>query len=296
MGENKKMQGVITALVTPFNKDLTVDYGKLRLLIEDQIENGVDGLLSMGTTGESPTVSNAEHLEIIRVTVEQAGKRVPVIAGTGSNCTEEAILLTKEAKEVGADYTLQVAPYYNKPNQEGFYRHFSEIADRCQLPVILYNIPGRSGKNIEPSTILKLAQNPNIIGVKEAAGSLPQVMEIIREKPEDFLVFSGDDNLTLPFISVGAVGVISVASNVIPKEIGHFVKTALAGNYAEARRLHYELYPLFNAMFIDTNPIPVKTALAMMNRMKESFRLPLCIMEDSLRKQLKGVLKDFKLV
>lgn len=290
------LKGCITAMITPFNRNGAVDYGALRNFIEEQITAGISALLPMGTTGESPTVDSKEHLEIIQVTVEQAAGRVPVIAGTGSNCTAEAIELSKEAKAIGASCTLQVAPYYNKPNQEGFYRHFSEIADQSSLPVLLYNVPGRSGKNIEVSTILWLAQNTNIIGVKEASGSLPQMMEIAMNKPEGFLIFSGDDNLTLPMMVAGADGVISVASNIIPSQMMEFINACLKGDFAKAKELHYHLYPIFKGMFIDTNPIPVKTAMAMMGKIPEVFRLPLCPMSDSLKVQLQSLLKEFDLI
>lgn len=289
------MKGVITALVTPFNSDNTVDYIALKELVEFQIENGISGLLPMGTTGESPTVSNDEHTKIIQSVISQTNGRVPVIAGTGSNCTSEAVTLTQKAAEVGANYSLQVAPYYNKPNQEGFYRHFSEIADNCEIPIILYNIPGRSGKNIEPETILKLAKHPNIVGVKEASGSMGQVMEIVEGRPEGFRVYSGDDNLILPIIGLGGEGVISVASNIIPGEMTAFVKTALAGNQQEAMKEHYRLYPLFKSMFIDTNPIPVKTVMAIQGKIKEIFRLPICPISAELKDQLIKIVKDFNL-
>ena len=291
-----KLSGVITALVTPFNTDGSVDYGKLKELVNFQIENGVSGILPMGTTGESPTVSNQEHPLIIQTVVEQTAKRVPVIAGTGSNCTEEAVKMTKIAADLGADMTLQVAPYYNKPNQEGFFRHFSEIANKCSIPTILYNIPGRSAKNIEPQTILKLAQHNNIIGVKEASGSIPQAMEIIHSKPDDFLLFSGDDNLTLPLTSIGGNGVISVISNIIPKEMSAFVKLALEKESDKAIKEHYRLFPLFKAMFLDTNPIPVKTALALMGKIEGNFRLPMCEMSQPLKSELELILKKFNLI
>lgn len=284
------LQGVITALITPFNEDGSIDFYALKNLIEEQIEKGVNALLPMGTTGESPTLSIKEHLSIIETTIAQTAKRVPVIAGTGSNSTSEAIELTKEASNLGADFTLQVAPYYNKPNQNGFYAHFCKIADEGGLPVILYNIPGRSGKNVEAATTLKLASHNNIVGVKEASGSLPQVMEIIKKAPKDFLVFSGDDNLTLPMIACGANGVISVASNIIPAQMKEFVTAALKGDFNLARELHYKLYSLFNGMFIDTNPIPVKTALALMGKIKERFRLPLTPMDNSLKEELTSIL------
>ncbi len=286
------LKGVFTALVTPFNEDGSVDETSLRQLVDFQIDNGISGLVPVGTTGESPTLNHQEHDRVIEIVIEQTSGRVPVIAGTGSNSTAEAIRLTKHAKGAGADYSLQVAPYYNKPSQEGFYRHFMEIADAVDIPMIVYNIPGRSGKNIENSTMLKLAEHPNIVGVKEASGSIPQVMDLAHKKPDDFTILSGDDNLGLPIIACGGSGIISVASNIIPKEMEELVRTANAGNFEHAREIHYELFPFFKAMFIDTNPVPVKYGCFLKGMMKEVYRLPLCEMSEEHKKILKDIMLD----
>jgi 4-hydroxy-tetrahydrodipicolinate synthase len=289
-------QGVFTALVTPFNEDKSISEKDLKDLVDFNIEKGVDGLVPMGTTGESPTLSHEEHIKVIEIVCKHVNKRIPVIAGAGSNSTDEALHLTKRAKEVGADVTLQVAPYYNKPTQEGLYRHFKTIADKVDLPMIVYNIPGRTGKNIETDTIVRLAEHPNIIGVKEASGSLPQMMDVIHRTPEDFVVLSGDDNLTLPLMAVGGKGVISVASNIIPDRMSAMVTAGLNGNFEKMRKIHYELLPFFKAEFIETNPIPIKTALAMKGMAKEVFRLPLCEMNPENKKKLKEVLKSLKII
>lgn len=290
------LTGVHTALVTPMNKDGSIDEKALRELVDFQIAAGVTGLVPVGTTGESPTLSHDEHHKVIDIVIDQANKRVPVIAGTGSNSTREAIDLTRHAKEAGADISLQVAPYYNKPSQEGFYRHFMSVVEAVDLPIIVYNIQGRTGKNIENSTMLRLAEHPLVIGVKEASGSIAQVMNLVEKKPDSFDIVSGDDNLTLPIISMGGVGVISVASNLIPKEMGELVKAAVAGNMEEARRMHYRLLPLFRAEFIDTNPIPIKYMCSVKGMMDEVYRLPLCSMDDMLKNQVKDVLKSLNLI
>ncbi|MBN2652666.1 MAG: 4-hydroxy-tetrahydrodipicolinate synthase [Spirochaetales bacterium] len=290
------LKGVITALITPFNNDGSIDEAALRDLIDMQIAGGVSGLLPMGTTGESPTVSHAEHTRIIEITVEQTNKRVPVIAGTGSNATSEAIELTRSAQKMGVDYSLQVAPYYNKPNQEGLYRHFSAIAENSDIPQIIYNIPGRSGINIDTETTLKLAQNANVKGVKEASGNIKQMMDILAQRPEGFYLFSGDDNLTYPLLALGSEGVISVASNIIPGLMSEFVKYGLEGNLEKSREMHYKLLPLFNSMFVDTNPIPVKYALTKTIGIKEVYRLPLCKMSDDKKAVVDKALKDLDLI
>jgi 4-hydroxy-tetrahydrodipicolinate synthase len=250
----------------------------------------------MGTTGESPTVSHEEHHKIVEIVIDQAKGRVPVIAGAGSNSTAEAIGLTKHAGQAGAAATLQVAPYYNKPTQEGFYRHFSTIADSVDLPLIVYNIPGRSGKNIENSTTLKLAQHKNIVGVKEASGNISQIMDLLLQKPNNFCVLSGDDNLVFSIMSLGGHGVISVASNLIPRQMADFVEQALQGNWVEARKMHFELLPLFKAIFIETNPIPIKAALALKGMLQDNYRLPMCPMEPGNKDKLKAVLHELKLL
>ncbi|MBA7475314.1 MAG: 4-hydroxy-tetrahydrodipicolinate synthase [Spirochaeta sp.] len=286
-------EGVFTAIVTPFTENgEKIDEQALRRLVDFQIENGVNGLVPVGTTGESPTLSHEEDRDVIRIVVDQAAARVPVIAGSGSNCTSTAIELTRRAKEVGATASLQVAPYYNKPTQEGFYRHFTAIADAVDLPIIVYNIPGRSGKNIENSTMLKLAAHKNIVAVKEASGDIGQMMDLIAQKPDDFVVLSGDDNLVFPLMALGGKGVISVAANLVPRRMSDFVGAALKGDWDRARELHYQLLPLFKAIFIETNPIPIKAALAWQGMVKETYRLPMCPLLPASREAFKAVLKE----
>lgn len=289
-------EGVFTALVTPFREDGSVDELALRQLVDFQVKDGIDGLVPVGTTGESPTLGLEETQTVIRIVIEQAAGKVPVIAGTGSNSTDKAIHLTAKAKELGADASLQVAPYYNKPTAEGFYRHFTAIADAVDLPMVVYNIPGRTGKNIENSTMLKLARHKNIVAVKEASGDISQMMNLIAQKPESFTVLSGDDNLAFPLIALGGKGVISVASNLIPGQMKEFIHAALNGKWDKARDLHYRLLPFFKAIFIETNPIPIKAAMAMKGMMKEVYRLPMCPMGEENRKTLAGVLKEQKIL
>ncbi len=289
-------EGVFTAIVTPFTRDGKIDESALRKLVDFQIEKGISGIVPVGTTGESPTLSHEEHHRVIEIVIDQVNGRVPVIAGTGSNCTEEAIRMTEKAKEAGATASLQVAPYYNKPTQEGFYRHFTAIADAVDIPIIVYNIPGRSGKNIENSTMLELAKHKNIVGVKEASGNINQMMDLILNKPDSFVVLSGDDNLTLPLMALGGKGVISVASNIVPDRMAEFVGAALKGEWDTARKLHYELLPLFRAIFIETNPIPIKAALAMKGMIEETYRLPMCEMSEEHRKVLKSVLEKLNIL
>ena len=270
------LSGTITALVTPFGKDGAVDYGALKAIVEEQIASGIEGICSVGTTGESPTLSHEEHHKVIEKTIEYAGGKCKIIAGTGANSTREAISLTKAALAMGgSDACLQVTPYYNKPNAEGLYRHFATVAD-LGLPVVLYNVPGRAGKEIPLEVVARLAKHPNIVAIKEAAGSVDRVCAIKSLVGDELTVLSGDDTLALPMISVGAAGVISVASNVIPKAMGDMIRLALAGNFTDARELHFKYYPLFHDLFIDTNPVMVKEALALMGKIERSFRLPLC--------------------
>jgi len=287
------LTGTFTALVTPFNQDGSVDYMALRDLVKWQLDNGVEGLVPVGTTGESPTLDIHEHLKVIATTVEAAAGRATIIAGTGANSTAEAVELTTAVLNYGVDATLQVTPYYNKPNSEGLFRHFAAVAD-LGLPVVLYNVPGRAGKEIPLDVVARLAAYPNIAAIKEAAGSVDRVSAIksVCELP----VLSGDDSLTLPMISVGASGVISVASNVIPKEMSTLVRLALAGNMADAREIHRAFYPLFRDLFIDTNPIPVKAALALIGRIKPVYRLPLCEPSDKVREQLANTLRSLDLL
>ena len=290
-----KLQGTITALVTPFDKTGAVDYGKLKALVDEQVAGGVEGICSVGTSGESPTLSHEEHHKVIEKTIEFAAGKTKIIAGTGANSTSEAISLTKAAIAMGgSDACLQVTPYYNKPNAEGLYRHFMTVAD-LGLPVVLYNVPGRAGKEIPLDVVVRLAKHPNVIAIKEAAGSVDRVSAIKSHLP-DFTVLSGDDSLALPMISVGAAGVISVASNVIPKEMGDMVRLALAGDFTKARAYHAKYYPLFHDLFIDVNPVMVKEALWLMGKIERVFRLPLCETDDAKLAQMKKTLSNLKLV
>ena len=284
--------GTFTALITPFNTDGSVDYSALRAFVQWQIANGVNGLVPVGTTGESPTLEFHEHIKVITTTVEAASGKAAIIAGTGANSTSEAIGLTRAVLQSGVDATLQVTPYYNKPNAEGLFRHFAAVAD-LGLPVVLYNVPGRAAKEIPLDVVVRLASYPNIAAIKEAGGSVDRVNAI--KDACELPVLSGDDSLTLPMISVGASGVISVASNVIPKEMSALVRLALANNLADARELHRTYYPLFRDLFIDTNPIPVKTALALMGRINPVFRLPLCEPSDKVRDQISHTLHSLNL-
>jgi len=285
--------GTYTALITPFNADGSVDYSALRAFVQWQIACGVDGLVPVGTTGESPTLDVHEHIKVIATTVEAAAGKAAIIAGTGANATAEAIELTREVLGMGVQGTLQVTPYYNKPNAEGLFRHFSAVAD-LGLPVVLYNVPGRAGKEIPLDVVVRLAAHPHVAAIKEAAGSVDRVSAI--KDACELTVLSGDDSLTLPMISVGASGVISVASNVIPKEMSALVRCALTNDVAGARELHRTYYPLFRDLFIDTNPIPVKAALALMGRVAPVYRLPLCEPCDKVREQLARTLRSLNLL
>jgi len=285
--------GTFTALVTPFKSDETVDFDALTKLIERQIDAGVDGVVPVGTTGESPTLSHDEHVEVIRCAVQTAAGRIQVIAGSGSNSTREALTLTQKAIAAGVDGVLQITPYYNKPSQEGLFRHFSKLAD-LGSPVVLYNVPGRTSRQIDIRTIGRLSEHPHIVAVKEAGGSVERVSAILDAC--DITVLSGDDGLAFPMIAVGATGVISVASNVIPEQVCNMIRAARDGNMADARRLHNQLYPLFRDLFIDTNPIPVKAAMAMMGLTPEVYRLPLCELDDRARMQLRVTLKALELI
>ena len=290
-----KIFGTITALVTPFAKDGSVDYGALKALVEEQTAAGIEGICSVGTSGESPTLSHDEHHKVIAKTIEFAAGRAKIIAGTGANSTAEALSLTRSAiANGGADACLQVTPYYNKPNAEGLYRHFMTVAD-LGLPVILYNVPGRAGKEIPLDVVVRLAKHPNVIAIKEAAGSVDRVSAIKSLLP-DFTVLSGDDSLALPMMSVGAEGVISVASNVIPKEMGDMVRLALEGRFVEARAYHAKYYRLFHDLFIDVNPVMVKEALALQKKIERVFRLPLCETDDAKLAQMKATLTALGLV
>jgi 4-hydroxy-tetrahydrodipicolinate synthase len=288
-------KGAIVAIVTPF-KNGCVDEERLRELIEFQIENGTDGIVPCGTTGESPTLSYEEHDRVIEITVDAVKKRVPVIAGTGSNSTDEALRLTKHAYEVGADAALMVTPYYNRPTQEGMYQHYKFIADRVAIPIIVYNIPGRTGANLLPETLARLAAISNIVGVKEAAGSLKQMQEVISLCGENFSVLSGDDFFTYPLLCIGGHGIISVVSNVAPADVASMVDAFASGDVAKARALHYKMTPLVDSLFIETNPVPVKTALALMGRIENELRLPLCQMSEANTDKLKKVMSRYGLI
>ncbi len=283
--------GTYTALVTPF-RDGKLDVDAFRKLVQLQVRGKVDGIVPVGTTGESPTVSYEEHSEIIRQAVKFANGKVKVIAGTGANSTSEAILLTQQAEKVGADASLQVAPYYNKPSQEGLFQHFSAIACSTKLPIILYSIPGRCGIAIDVATVQRLAKkHRNIVGIKEAGGDADRVSQLRAVLGPDFTILSGDDALTLPFMSVGASGVISVASNVIPKEVSHMVRAFAMGKPAVALKLHEKYYPLFKNLFVETNPTPVKAALVMMGLIEDEVRLPLVSISASSSKIVRATLK-----
>ena len=287
--------GVYTALVTPFRKDGTIDEDALRNLIDRQISGGVAGLVPMGTTGESPTLDHDEHIRVIEHVIDYTEGRVPIIAGTGSNSTTEAIKMTKMAEKLGVNASLQVAPYYNKPMAEGFYRHFAAIADAVDIPIIVYNIQSRTAKNIENDTMLRLADIPNIAGVKESSGDFKQVMELIANKPTDFAVLSGDDNTALPITLLGGNGVVSVAGNIIPERMVSLIDAALRGDLDEARKRHYELLPLFAGLFIETNPIPIKYALARSGAIEEVYRLPMSPMAENTKQKLGKILDEFGL-
>jgi 4-hydroxy-tetrahydrodipicolinate synthase len=287
--------GAITAIVTPFRNG-RLDGPALRRLVEFQIRNGISGIVPCGTTGESATLSYEEHERVIDLVLETADGRVPVIAGTGSNNTKEAVLLTRYAKKAGANAALLITPYYNKPTQRGLVAHFAEVAGACDIPILLYNVPGRTGVNMTAETVARLAEVKNIVGVKEASGNLAQICDILQMTPRTFCVLSGDDGLYFPMLALGAKGVISVASNVVPKEMADLYDAFALGQVARAREIHFRLWPLLQALFIETNPVPVKTALAMMGKVREEFRLPLCGMSDGNRKALTKVLSSLKLL
>ncbi|PYM06910.1 MAG: 4-hydroxy-tetrahydrodipicolinate synthase [Candidatus Rokuibacteriota bacterium] len=289
-------QGSIVALVTPFRNG-HVDEAKIRELVEFHVAHGTDGIVQCGTTGESPTLSHEEHRRVIEIVVETAGRRLAVIAGTGSNSTREAIELTRHARAVGADGALLVNPYYNKPTQEGLYQHFRAIAEAVDLPLLVYNIASRTAVNVETDTLARLARDcKNIVGVKEASGSLDQMTQVILACGPEFSVLSGDDTLTLPLMSVGGRGVISVIANIVPKETAEMTHAALEGDWKRARELHLRLFPLARAAFIETNPIPIKEAMAMAQMIAPEFRLPMCRMAEANRERLRTVLRPYGLV
>lgn len=287
--------GSLVAIVTPFRKG-RVDEQALGDLIEFHISKGTNGIVPCGTTGESATLSQEEHERVVAFTVEAVNHRVPVIAGTGSNSTEEAIVFTKHAKQVGSDAALLITPYYNKPTQEGLFQHYSIIAKAVDLPLILYNIPGRTCVNMMPTTVARLAKISSIIGIKEGSGSLQQVSDIIQQCGDRVTVLSGDDPLTLPMMAIGAKGVITVTANIVPADMAAMVQAALEGHMDRAKALHYKMAPLFTALFYETNPIPVKEALAMMNKIDGELRLPLSPMAPDNRERLRQVMKDYGLL
>jgi 4-hydroxy-tetrahydrodipicolinate synthase len=290
------LRGAFTALVTPF-KNSQVDYSALEALIESQISNGIDGLVPCGTTGESPTLSETEHDEVIAFTVKTVKKRVPVIAGTGSNSTEEAIRLTRHAKEVGADAALLTSPYYNKPGARGQVAHFSAVANQVQIPIILYNIPGRTGINMNPETIAELAENRYIVGVKEASGNLEQMIRVRAICPPDFDLISGDDTLTLPILSVGGTAVISVTSHLLPRETSRIVHSYLDGKAEESKDLFFKYFDLVKTiMSADVNPVGIKTALALRGEIAEELRLPLVKASSEAKESIKTILGKYGLL
>ncbi len=288
-------KGSLVALVTPFRKGLFDEkaYGDL---IEWHIKEGTHGIVPCGTTGEASTLDFEEHYRVIEVAVEAANKRIPVIAGTGANATDEAIAITKKAKKLGADGALLVTPYYNKPTQEGLYRHYKAVAEAVDIPIVLYNVPGRTAVNLLPATVARLAEIKNIVAIKEATGDMKQASELIRLCGDRMTVISGDDFTTLTLLALGGKGVISVSGNIVPKDVAEMYNAWEKGKISKARELHYKVEPLNYAMFIETNPIPVKTALALMGKIKEEFRLPLCEMSPANKEKLKTVLKDAGLI
>src|SRR5881275_2128838 len=287
-------RGTFTALVTPF-RDRGIDVAAFEHLIETQVAAGITGIVAIGTTGESPTLSHEEREQAIRVAVAKANRRCLVLAGTGSNATQHAIADTKLAEKLGVDAALLVAPYYNKPSQEGLFRHFKAIADATSLPIMLYNIPGRCSVDIVPETVARLANEcPNIVSIKEASGSVERVSDLRRRLPESFTILSGDDSLTLPFMAVGAAGVVSVASNLFPSQVCGLVRACESGDFKSATQLHRKLLPLFKDLFIEPNPVPVKTALGWRGAMSGEVRLPLCEMSEPNQARLRKTLEEFE--
>lgn len=294
MKSHTQYKGAYTALITPFNQDGTIDFGALQPLVEWQIQEGIHGLVPTGTTGESPTLTHDEHCKVIQTVVEQTNARVPIIAGTGSNSTDEAIYLTKQAKDIGADASLQVTPYYNKPSQEGIYRHFMAIADAVSLPIIVYNIPGRTSKLIEIETMLRLFEHPNIIGMKDATGDINYTIDIIQQN-KTVSVLSGDDGLALSVIAQGGHGCISVISNIAPKQFAQMMDAMLQNDIDTARTIYTTLYPLMKALSLDTNPIPIKYASAVLGLAEEIYRLPLCELQSAHKQLIDTAIKNLKL-
>jgi 4-hydroxy-tetrahydrodipicolinate synthase len=289
-------QGSLVALITPFRNG-KVDEARLRELVEFHVKNGTSGLVPCGTTGESPTLSYEEHKRVIRIVVEQTHKRIPVVAGTGSNSTAEALDLTLDARMSGADASLLLCPYYNRPTQKGMYLHFREIATKVNIPIVIYNIPSRTGVNLEPQTLANLAAEcPNIVGVKEASGIMDQVSMIIKLCPKNFCVLSGDDSMTLPIMSLGGKGIISVVANILPGETADMAEKFLKGDIEGARQMHYKLFPLIKALFIETNPVPVKAAMALLKMDTGELRLPLAPMAEENLTKLKKAMQEYGLL
>jgi 4-hydroxy-tetrahydrodipicolinate synthase len=295
LGMARSFAGAGVALVTPFTKDGSLDEGTLRRLVRRQVEGGIDVLVPCGTTGESATLSGEEQRRVIEITLTEAGK-TPVLAGAGSNDTRVAIEKARAAAAQGAQGVLSVGPYYNKPTAEGYYRHFAAIADASPVPVVVYNVPGRTGSNIDAKTLLRLARHGNIAAVKEASGNLGQIMDILRDRPPGFEVLSGDDAFTLALMALGGEGVISVAANQVPRPMHDLVAACARGDFAEARRLHNRLLRLMNLNFVESNPIPVKASLALLGLCEESFRLPLCPPAESTREALRSALEELELL
>ena len=290
------LSGSIVALVTPFRNG-RVDESKLRELVEFQVSHGTDGIVPCGTTGESPTLDHDEHRRVVEIVVEAVARRIPVIAGTGSYSTAEAIRLTTFAERAGATAALVVNPYYNKPTQEGLYRHFRAVAESVSIPIVVYNIQSRTAINVDTDTMARLARDcRNVVGVKEASGSLDQMTAVVAACGPDFSVLSGDDSLTLPLLAVGGRGVISVVANILPRENAEMVHAALDGDFKRARELHHRLFPLYRASFMETNPIPIKEAMAMAGMLEPEFRLPMCRMSDANRERLRAILRQYSLV
>ena len=287
--------GSMVALVTPF-KNGQVDWPSLEALVEFHLSNGTNGIVPCGTTGESATLSHAEHDQVIRTVIKAVNKRVPVIAGTGSNSTDEAVRLTKEAERSGADGALMISPYYNRPTQEGVYQHYKKVASEVGIPLIVYNIPGRTGSKIEPETLARLAEIKNVVGVKEATGSVDQAIDVIRLCGERLAVYSGEDSLIYSLMALGGKGVISTVANVAPRQTAQLTQACLAGNWDDGRKIQFQLIPLIRSLFIETNPIPVKTALALMGKCTGELRLPMTPMVEGNMKKLKLALEDFGLL
>jgi 4-hydroxy-tetrahydrodipicolinate synthase len=280
-------------MVTPLNRKLEVDYAGLKANVAFQIANGVSGLVPLGTTGESPTINEVEREKVIETVVAEAGGKVPVIVGTGTNSTESTIAHSKEAERLGADAVLIVSPYYNKPTQEGLYRHFEAVSKSIRIPIIVYNIQGRTGVNIDTPTLLRMSKLENIVGVKEASGNMAQMMDVIDQTGDDFAVLSGDDNMTLPLISMGGDGVVSVVSNLLPRRVSDMVSAALSGDMGKANRLHYELGPIFKGAFIETNPAPIKAAMEMAGMAAGGLRLPLCELQPQNAERLRAIVGSY---